>query len=629
MKNFKAKLLGVSLFVLTLAVVSCNHNFDKVVPPSPPFGQGVVYKTPKVLYIIADGARGTSVRDANIPNLNSLTPNAIYSWNSLADTNQVDATNWADMITGVLPAKHNVLSENFAGNALATYQPIFARIKSVRPNFRSVALSTSAAFKANLTTGADDSELFTGDDALTTAAANLIKTDTAQMVVAQFSDIEAAGKAAGSGFDNKYAPYKAAIEKFDTQVGTILTALKSRTTYSSENWMIIVTSNRGGAFTLPAGQDDKTIFSNTSANTFTIIYAQTFNPTFIAKPFVGNSYSGNSVEFLGDPQQGVAQADQLKSQAFNFADSSYSIEVKVKKHKNPVNVSRGDYYYTWPGFMGKKKDNGSGNPSTGWGGNNNSPGWDFCLFQNRWRFMPVGINSVANGEEIAGLEFTGDTWHDLLAVMERRPDGTTLARLYTDGVPGICNKGSYSQTNPLTTGWTVQNDPNQGNASGNPAPSSDINGDNNSILRLGYTPGEMDGGTTPSTFGKIDVDLKELKIFRAALPENVAKQYACDQSIDVSHPYFAYLIGYWPMDEGTGTTIHDKGPIGADFTLSAQQAGGYKWNQFTNDLICSPAATNLSLLVPKNADLPTQILSWFNIPRQSSWALDGKVWISN
>jgi hypothetical protein len=82
------------------------------------------------------------------------------------------------------------------------------------------------------------------------------------------------------------------------------------------------------------------------------------------------------------------------------------------------------------------------------------------------------------------------------------------------------------------------------------------------------------------------------------------------------------------MNEGSGTTIADKGPIGADFTLSQAKAGGYSWEPFSQ-LICSPVATNLALTVPKNSDIPVQILSWLNISRQSSWGLDGKVWITN
>jgi len=617
MKNFKTKLFGASLFLLAFAT-SCNHDYGKIVPPSPVDRAGSISsKIPKVLYIIADGARGVSVRDANIPNLNSLIPNAIYSWNSLSDTIQTDASNWADMITGVKKEKHNVLTEDFANNALATYPPIFSRIQSVRPTFRTAVFAASAAFKNNLTAGAAVSETFTSDDNLATRMVNFLQADTAQMVVGEFGGIEAAGKA--SGFDNTYPAYKAAIEKFDTQVGTILSTIKARKTYANENWLIIVTSNRGGMFTLPPDQDDKTIFSNTNINTFTIMSASTYNQTFLAKPFLGNKYSGTSIRFKGDPEQGTARVSTTLSPFFNFGDTSgFTISVKVKKHKNPVNVSRGDYYYQWPGFIGKRANSSTDpTPITSWGNGGARPGWDFCLFQNGWRFFLSGKGGFGDGREIGGLPFTGDSWHDLTAVVERKVDGSKIVRVYTDGVMGIGNRGGGAingvpQTTPITLATT----------------GTDVNVDNNSQLRLGYTNGEMDGGTSLSTFGKIDVELKELKIFKTALPDAIVTEYACDQTIDQSHPFYSYLIGYWPMGDGSGTTIADKGPLGANFTLNQAKAGGYSWQTFS-DLMCSPAASNLSLLVPKNSDIPTQILSWFNIPRQTSWSLDGKVWITN
>ncbi|MES2426867.1 MAG: DUF4983 domain-containing protein [Bacteroidota bacterium] len=623
MKNFKAKLLGVSLFVLTLAT-SCNHDFDKVVPPSkditPPS-----YKAPKVLYIIADGARGQSVRDAVIPNLSTLLPNSIYCWNSLADTTKTDATNWADMITGVKKEKHNVLTEDFAGNKLVTYAPIFQRIKSIKPTLRIAAFSASAAFKANLTGGADVSEGFTSDDALKTRMVNFLATDTASIVVGEFAGIEAAGNAAGSGFDISFAPYKTAINTFDTQVGAILTALKSRATYANENWMIIIASNRGGAYTLSAGQDDRTILSNTNANTFTIIYNAGYNQTFIPKPFVGNAYVGNSIRFLGYPEKGIGQVSTALSSNFNFGDTSgYTISIKVKKHKNPVNVSRGDYYYQWPGFVGKRGNDANNTPKTGWGDNGGSgAGWDFCLFQNSWRFFFAGKSSgpFHNGIQPKGIDFTGDSWHDLTAVVSKLPNGHATVMMYTDGVPGIVNGyGGSSTATPLTTPYDLINE------GGSLA--TDVNMDNNSVLRVGYTPNEQDGENSGSSFGKIDVELKELKIFKVAIPSSIVKQYACDQTLNAAHPYYPYLLGYWPMDEGTGATMADKGPYAANFTISQAQTNGARWTSFA-DLICSPVASDLGLLVPKNSDYPTQILSWFNISRQSSWALDGKVWIAN
>jgi hypothetical protein len=618
MKNFKAKMLGVSLFVLTIS--ACNHDFGKVVPDSPAPPPGQEFKKPKVLYIIADGARGTQVRDADIPTLKSLIPNAIYTWTSLADVTQTDATNWADMITGVKKEKHNVLTEDFAGNNLSTYKTIFERIKSIKADMRIASFASSAAFKTYLTGGTNKSEILANDEAVKTSMVDYLKTDQADFVVGEFSGIEKAGLA--GGFNNATNPaYKTAINTFDGQVGAILASIKSRATYNSENWLIIVSSNRGGPYTLSVAEDDKTVFSNTNANTFTIIQNAGYNPTFIAKPFVGNSYVGQAVEFFGNPKKGVARVSAELSPNFNFGDTSgFTISVKIKKHKNPYNVSRGDYYYNWPSFMGKKGASiTDANPATGWGGGSGNRGWDFCVLQNRWRFFISGDKDFVSGafkegKEVTGAEFSGDTWHDLTAVVERRVDGVKQVRLYTDGIPGITNQISgASNANPATVPYVLPGSPNF---------------DNNSVLRLGWVPGEMDGGDNTYTFGAIDVELKEFKIFKAALSDAAVRQYACDQSIDRSHPYYQYLIGYWPIDEGTGTVLKDKGPYAADMALTQSQTDGFKWRSFT-DLVCSPNASNLSLLVPKNSDIPTQILSWFNIARQASWALDGKVWIAN
>ncbi len=597
MKNFKSKLIGLSLIGLLFA--ACNSEFDKVIPVAPELG-GIDYKKPKLLYIVVDGARGKSVERADIPNMKALLPNAIYTWNSLADENGLNATNWATMITGVAKSKHNVLSDDFSGANLTEYPAIFQRIKSIDAKLRIASFASSTLFKDKLTAGADVSEAPGNDLAVKNRMVEFLKTDTASIVIGQFSGIDVAGRT--SGYDIEVPAYKAAIATFDTQFGEIAAALKSRPNYAKENWMIIISSNKGGPYNILPAQDDKTVFSNPSMNTFSIIYSASFKPTFIAKPFVGNNWSGNAARFKGDPEKTQALVDATKSRTFNFGDtSSFTISVKIKKRKNPSNTSRGDYFYEWPSFLGKKT-------TSGWG-DNQGPGWEFSLLQNRWRFFISGGTDFKNGYEICGANLSGDTWHDLTAVVEYKADGKKYVRIYTDGVQGVTNNVGV-----VGVGGSVENPAaKEVQLPGRP------NFDNTAQLRLGYAPGEING-----SLGKIDVNLAEFKIFNRALSDATIKQFSCDPSIDPSHPNFANLIGYWPLNEGVGTKMGDTGPYAADFTLQ----GTYIWEQYT-DLICTPSLTNISSLVPKNSDIPAQILSWFNIARQTSWGLDGKVWISN
>ncbi|MGV8878765.1 MAG: alkaline phosphatase family protein [Sphingobacteriaceae bacterium] len=579
--------------LVILVATSCNKQFDKVVPDSQD-GSIVSYKVPKVLYLIADGARGSSVRDAKTPVISELIKNSIYSWNSVSDTTKNDATNWADMMTGVKKEKHGVLTPDFADNKLDDYPVIFKHIKSIKPDFRMVSFAASSAFKDNLTAGADVSESFEGNDvAVKDRLVNFLNSDSASIIVGQFGEIEKVGKQVG--FDNKFPGYKAAIVSFDTQVGEILTALKARPTYNKENWLIIVTSNRGGQFKLPVEEDDKTLFSNTNANTFTIFSNQSYKPTFIGRPFLGNTYSGGAVRFKGQNNDAVkAKLDKkVSNEEFNFGgNADFTVSIKVKKGKT-VDRSQGDYWYQWPSILGKR-DNSA------WG----VAGWNICLFYNGWRFFGAGGPNNSNGDEVAGMDFSGETWHDLTFVVEKKADGFRYIRMYTDGVKGITNRDGGSTSRPIKTDVRLSGNPNYNNLD---------------PLTLGWVPGDIDGNK-----GVLNLQMSEFKVWKTALPEAVIQQYACDPTMDESHPYFDYLVGYWPMVEGTGDKFEDKGPFSANFQLQ----GPYQWENFT-DLICSPSNTSVGTLVPKNSDIPTQILSWFNIARQDSWALDGRVWIAN
>jgi hypothetical protein len=593
MRNFKIKYYtGIMLFFLMM--MSCNKEFDKIIPGSPEDSAGADYKVPKVLYLIVDGARGISVRDAEAPNIKSLTSHSIYTWNSISDTSRNDATNWSDMLTGVGKQKHGVLSEDFAGNKLNDYPVIFQRIKSINPKFRIAAFASSNVFKDKLTAGTTISESFSGnDDAVKSRMVDILKTDTASIILGQFSAVEKAG--ATYGFDNSFPQYKAAINSFDTKVGELLTAIKSRATYAKENWLIVVTSNRGGKFVLPPTQDDKTLFSNTNANTFTIFHNSNYSSRFIGKPFLGNNYSGAAIRFKGQNNDAVKALlpTDISNAQFNFGESSdFTVSVKVKKGKTK-NTSKGDYWYQWPSILGKRN-------TSSWG----VAGWNICLFYNGWRFFGAGGANNSNGDEVGGMDFSGETWHDLTFVVERKADGFRYIRLYTDGVKGITNKDGGNTSAPSTKDFRLSGSPNYNNLD---------------PLTLGFVPGDIDGD-----FGVLNLNMAELKIWKTALPEAVIKQYSCDATMDESHPYYSYLVGYWPLVDGSGNKLADKGPFAADFTLQ----GPYGWETF-NDLICSPNNTNLGTLVPKNADIPTQILSWFNIPRQDSWGLDGRVWIAN
>jgi hypothetical protein len=97
-----------------------------------------------------------------------------------------------------------------------------------------------------------------------------------------------------------------------------------------------------------------------------------------------------------------------------------------------------------------------------------------------------------------------------------------------------------------------------------------------------------------------------VRIYKAALPESVISQYACDTRISRGHPYWNRLVGYWPVTDGSGLVIKDESPAKNDFNVNVGTGTTLQWNSF-NDIICPPATADLSAQVPKTFDVPRQI----------------------
>ena len=556
-------LLGFIAAIITTAIFSCNKDFDRVIADkNSKDTTSVKYGQRKVLYLIVDGARGESVAAANIPNLTALLPTSIYSWVALSDENSTkDVTNWADMITGVKKNKHFVLNDELSNANLQGFPPIFTRIKESNPQIKIAAYSPSAIFK-KLTTGTDISETLADDEQVKTALINSLSKDTASLVLGHFMDVDKAG--AQFGYDNSFANYKSAIEKFDTQVGEIMAALKKRPNYNNENWLVVVASNGGGAYTLPPNTDDQTVFSKPVANSFIIYHTAGYKKRIIVKPFTGNRYLGKTVKLKG--QDIRAEIEGPDADVFNIDDTTkFTIEFKIKKNQDIFN---------WPSVLGKRGEWSSGHPTVG---------WVIYLEDKYWYFEWRG-NKDGNYIQCRGADLAKGKWQNVSVKCEVRA-GRRYIRTYTDGLfnneVDITNSGSLANSN---------------------------------ALKLGYLNG--------TGHGEPDVYVTDIRFFKTPVPDAVIQNYSCETSIDQGHPYYNFLVGYWPATDGNGDRMVDLGPQARDFKLK----GAYAWENF-NDLICPPSASTLAIFVPQTSDIPAQIVNWFKIANKQTWNLDGRVWL--
>ncbi|WP_286858841.1 MULTISPECIES: alkaline phosphatase family protein [Sphingobacterium] len=571
--NFRNIHLWLIYLLLISTMAACKDEFGRVIPDN----QGkqdtvdLVYGKPKVLLIIADGARGESVRNANIPVINGLLDHAIYSWVSLSEEHedkQATGADLASIITGVTQNKHLVIGDNFSNNNLQTFPTVYTRIAAnvKAPEFK--VYSSSKLFVDNLAPTAV-AKLEGSDQAVADAVKEGLKQPDLTMLTAHFTEIDKAGKA--TAYDNSSVRYKMAIENFDKQVGEITKALEQRSTFKKENWLVIITSSKGGPFEIPPAQNDNTIFSNANVNTFTIFYSPKYNSRFINKPYLGSRFSGDFLRFKGGIFAEMAEADTL----FDLGDknSEFTIELKVKKNKGPNNTYR---FPNYPSFIGKREKWESGAPTNG---------WIMAFKEDYWMFNARGPNGSG---EVNGSKLNNATWNNVTVVGSISSGGKRVIKTYTNGLPG--NEMDVSD-------WGVIKSP--------------------AKLRLGL----VNGG---SNWNEGDYYIADVRFWKKALPESVVSQYNCEVGISEDHPYFHTLAANWPV-VGTVTdgVLYDEGPFGNTLKVGNTT---YEISKL-NDFLCAPSVETISTLVPKSTDITAQIFSWLQIARQENWQLDGRVWI--
>ncbi|MFY0255323.1 DUF4983 domain-containing protein [Chitinophaga sp. 30R24] len=556
-----------------LAGAACNKGFDRVLDKKDfTDTTRAIVKNPKVLLVIIDGARGQSVRDANTVNIMGLTAHAIFSWNTVTDTLISDYTTWADILTGVHRQKHSIEGNTLDNNNLNNFPVFFKRIKERSAAVRIAAFSSSNALGNNLVSNADMNKVFSDDDnATTTAAVNELGVDSAGLVMVQYNGVDLSG--AQYGYDLSVPQYRNAILQADDNIGKLLTAMKARKSFGNENWMVVVMSNHGGAYTVASADDDHTILSNPKVNNFIIFYSPLYMPSFIDKPYTGNRYIGKGVHLYGTEASAVYATINDVNHNYDFDNTlGFTVEMKIKVQPG----ANGDYTYSNTPVLTKRTSLDPGN--VGWAIVLNQKGWQFNLGQN----VPGKTDNIV----VSGSDISDGNWHDVAAVITVDTAAKTrTVRTFTDGTfksqADISNAGNFNNPAPLTLGYFS-------NTGSYPAP---------------------------------DVYVTEIKLWLAAATDQTIGQYACETTLPNSHPLKDKKVGYWPAKDGQGGVLKDQSTIITDFKLQ----GPYNWFNF-NDLICPASPSNIASLMPQSVDVSRQVLDWLQIPSDLRWNLDGRVW---
>ncbi|MBU0470214.1 MAG: alkaline phosphatase family protein [Nanoarchaeota archaeon] len=202
----------------------------------------------KLLLLGIDGLRPDALIKAQTPNLDSLVKNGAYSYKAQAEYPTWSGHGWSDILTGVTSRKHGVRDNTFVGSNYEEYPDFLTRLESLTTKFNTASLVSWTPINEKIIQTADKKIYYpyfkNGDELVMEEAVKILDLENPDALFVYFADVDVIGHR--YGFHPDISKYLAQIEIVDMQVGKVLEALKSRTTYNNENWLVMATTDHGG-----------------------------------------------------------------------------------------------------------------------------------------------------------------------------------------------------------------------------------------------------------------------------------------------------------------------------------------------------------------------------------------------
>ena len=226
--------------------------------------------TPKALIVMWDGCRADAIANCNVPNLRKLAfgkwqPGYNGAWSfcgkPIHDARGYSFANHASILNGVTATKHNVYFNHQHARCRVKEWPSFlTRILDADPRRKACYLYGCGEASWNLC--ADERvthQNFVGEQGIEECEllAKLYSGPDAPDVAALFLDYPD-----DIGHFKGYYPtspeYIAAVETDDVGLGKVLDAIASRPTFKDEDWLVMMTSDHGGCYTMHGWHDTHT-----------------------------------------------------------------------------------------------------------------------------------------------------------------------------------------------------------------------------------------------------------------------------------------------------------------------------------------------------------------------------------
>jgi predicted AlkP superfamily pyrophosphatase or phosphodiesterase len=221
----------------------------------------------RLLFIGVDGCRTDALLAAKAPNLHGLIEAGAFSAatnilgprGDAADT--VSGPGWSNLLTGVWPDKHGVLNNDFKVMHYQQYPHFFQHVKEVFPAAKTYSFATWPQIPNRIVSAADVSRSYDGEDKkngypradaeCAASAALALTNDDPDAMFVYLGNLDANGHA--HGFHPSAPAYREALETIDTQIGSILAAMRARPHFATEKWLVLAGTDHGGEGTKHGG----------------------------------------------------------------------------------------------------------------------------------------------------------------------------------------------------------------------------------------------------------------------------------------------------------------------------------------------------------------------------------------
>ena len=209
----------------------------------------------KVILIGIDGVRPDVLAEVPTPNIDALIAEGAFTDRARTALPTISGPGWSSMLIGVWPDKHGVLNNNFRTNRYDEFPDFLTRIERVRPELNTFAVADWLPLVAENAGGpligdaADTKIVLNGyelgwdeaDEQSVAAAVEHLRTADPDAMFVYLGNPDETSHETGSIGEE----YRAAIALADSHVGLLLGAVRGRSAYGEEDWLILVCTDHG------------------------------------------------------------------------------------------------------------------------------------------------------------------------------------------------------------------------------------------------------------------------------------------------------------------------------------------------------------------------------------------------